>query len=507
MNNIRKKCFLCLFTFLLIFCQGCTEIPLLDSEHTIVPPKNNLIPLQGSWRIKDFKAVSEEDSIEDIYKDWIDKEAVFTESFVILGNERCSNAKYKIRKVDTAEYFLFHYGLSAEELGIDEREHKIDIVSVSSDDKPFYEFIKIQDNQIMVYAYGGFYILEKVSDIVDNKYVDSYINAGEKREEEGSEQDLLRSGILLGLRAKSAMLSSENRANMRSTYRTLWIASYNRTLHPILEIGDLFVPRRSGFWKVGIKTQKIDEYTQDVLFAYPIEQEFHLPFAELEVIEKPQENTIKNIRFVGDDYVALEYIFEKEGETESRIFKVLPLDEIDSDKGIRISDIAGEDKKNIFYTSAETHLLSRNIKIPGKIEDIAQEDNFTLTRRNGHWILRGRLNYSGGYDDFTIGLSPVDTLVSYDELHVSWDSVKERVPAAVDAYASPNKDIILVITSSYIEIYAIKNSEIDDKPLRKIKLSNEETVVMAEWATGEYVARWEKSISQLNPFVVNDYID
>ena len=504
MDNTRKWK-LWLLIFLLIFCQGCTEMPLLNSEHTIIPPKNNLIPLQGSWRIKDFKAVSNEDSIVDGHNDWIDKEAVFTESFVLLGNERCSNAKYKIRSVDTREYFLFHYGVNAEELGLDKKDHKTDIISVSSDDKPFYEFIKIQDNQIMVYAYGGFYILEKISDVVDDKYADRDINPGQKRQEEESEQDLLRSGVLLGLRANAVMSNGEDSVNVRSTYRTLWIASHNRNLHPILEVGDLFVPRRSGFWKVGIKTRKVDEYTQDVLFAYPVEQDSHFLFEELESVDEPQENIIKNIRFVGDDYVALEYIYEKEGKAEESIFKVLPLDEINSAKGIRISDIAGEERKNIFYTSAETHLLSRNIKIPGKIQEIAREDNFTLARRNGHWILRGRLNYSKGYEEFTIGLSPVDTLVKYDELHVSWDSVKEKVPAAIDAYTSPNKDMVLIITSSYIEIYAIKDGEIDDDPLRKIKIRNGETVVMAEWATGEYVARWEKSISQLNPFVVNDY--
>lgn len=505
MKNIRKKWLLWLFILLLIFSQGCTEVPLLDSEHTIIPPKNNLIPLQGSWKIKDFKLVSDKDPVAEDYGNWIGKEAIFTDSIVLLGNERCPNPKYKIRRVDTVEYFLFHYGIGAEELGLDSRESKTDIVSVSSDEKPFYEFIKIRDNQVLVYADGGFYLLEKTSDVVDNKYVDSDIDIGQEKQEEGSEQELLRSGILLGLKAKTVVPGSGDKVDIRSTYRTLWIASHNRTLHPILEIEDLFVPRRSGFWKVGIKTQKIDEYAQDILFANPIEQEFHSPFVELESIDKPQENITKNICFVGDDYVALEYVFDTEGERHNSIFKVLPLDEINSDKGIRISDIAGEGRKDIFYTSAETHLLSRNIKISGKIEDIAQEDNFTLARRNGHWILRGRLNFDEGYEDFTIGLSPVDTLVNYDELHVSWDAIKEKVPAAVDAYTSPNRDIALIITSSYIEIYAIKDGEIADEPLGKIKVRNGETVVMAEWATGEYVARWEKSISQLNPFIVNRY--
>lgn len=490
--------------FLLIFCQGCAEMPRLNSEETVVPPKNKKIPLQGLWEIKDFKPISNEDAVNEDIEGWVGQKAIFTESLAVLGNERCSDAEYKIRTVDSREYLLFHYGVDPRELKV--TQPKTDIISVSSNDKPFYDFIVIEEELVMVYAYGGFYILDKQSDTVDNTYIDNSIDAEEKREEEKKEdQDLLRSGVLLGLRSTANISGDGQENSLRSTYRTLWIASYNRELHPILEVPDLFVPRRSGFWRVGIKIQKFDEYMQDFLFAYSMEQEFHSQSEENGELKKQQGDIVKNILFVGDDYVALEYSNILNSETRNSRFKVLPLDDINSEQGIRISDIAGKDRKNIFYESAEAHLLSNGLKIPGKLEEIAKEDNFTLSRRNGHWILRGRINYDNSQEDFTIGLSPVGKLINYDELYIPWDTIKEKIPAAVDAYTSPNKDIILVITSSFIEIYAVKDGKIADRPLRRINIRRGETVVMAEWATGEYVARWEKSLNQLNPFIINDY--
>ena len=149
--------------------------------------------------------------------------------------------------------------------------------------------------------------------------------------------------------------------------------------------------------------------------------------------------------------------------------------------------------------------MSHGIKIDEELKGIVSvsEDNFTLERRNGNWTLKGRLNLGDRYEEFPIGLSPVGKLVNYDELHVTWDSIKERVPMALDAYTSPNKDLLIVVTGNFLMIYTIENGEISEKPVKKIDIKKGESVIMVEWATGGYVARWEKSFNQLNPYIIN----
>jgi hypothetical protein len=89
--------------------------------------------------------------------------------------------------------------------------------------------------------------------------------------------------------------------------------------------------------------------------------------------------------------------------------------------------------------------------------------------------------------------------VSFDILCVLWNAIKDRVPDAVDAYTSPNKDMAVILSSSKLFIYSIKNGELGKKPLAKLKLAQGDSVIMAEWGMGWYVDKWEEA------FMRNDF--
>ena len=69
---------------------------------------------------------------------------------------------------------------------------------------------------------------------------------------------------------------------------------------------------------------------------------------------------------------------------------------------------------------------------------------------------------------------------------------------ALDAYTSPAEDILIVVTGNFIMVYPIEEAD-SRKTNQKIGIRKGETVIMAEWATGDYVSRWEKSFNQINP--------
>ena len=87
-------------------------------------------------------------------------------------------------------------------------------------------------------------------------------------------------------------------------------------------------------------------------------------------------------------------------------------------------------------------------------------------------------------------------IVNYDELSVSWSSIKANIPEAIDAFTAPNNDMALIVTKNQIYVYAIVNSKLGDKPIKKISIEEGETVVMAEWATADFVSKWEKSYTR-----------
>lgn len=490
----------------ILFMQGCNVDQNLKGEK-IVAPENNITPLKGVWSINQCV---EAENIADTScnRQMLDKKVIFDKHIVMLANEKCNNPKYKIKRVDTKEYFLYHYRLKAEQLGVD--AEYIDVISVSSDDKPFYDFIRIDQNKTIVYINGIFYYMDKVSDDTE-EFMRTFENNKEKEYIDNDalekEPDLLRSGVLLGLYDEA-----------KEQYHTIWISSLNRILKPVLEVSNLFVPRKTGFWRIGVETKKNDESFQDELFAYPVDggsKQISNLIIESQINMPEQDsqtgNIKQHIRFVGNDYMAIEYIeeFKDEKDHSAMQLKVIPIDNIRTNKGIRISDIAGEPGKKALMNSAESLRLSQSKEIISRLEPMADERNFTVVRRNGHWILRGRLNYKvpkdlNDYLEFNINTIPPDKLINYDELHVGWNYIKSVLPEAVDAYTSPNKELLIAIGQNNIYVYTIKDNIIDNKPLKKIPIGDGESVVMAQWATGQYINKWEQSLSYLSPRVIKN---
>src|SRR5699024_8214926 len=97
---------------------------------------------------------------------------------------------------------------------------------------------------------------------------------------------------------------------------------------------------------------------------------------------------------------------------------------------------------------------------------------------------------------------PPTKLVSYDELSISWNIIKDQIPTAIDAYTSPNSDIIIVLDRENIYVYSIDENRLSERPIYKIPLYEDEQVVMAEWAIGTYVDIWEKHFKSRQPIEV-----
>ena len=103
--------------------------------------------------------------------------------------------------------------------------------------------------------------------------------------------------------------------------------------------------------------------------------------------------------------------------------------------------------------------------------------------------------------DFNLNLIPPSNMVAYDLLHIPWKEVKDKLPHALDIYTSPNKDIALVVTQSELIIYAIEDNRLAKEPLAKYILQEGSSIIMAEWALGDYVPRWERSFIKNNETV------
>ncbi|HHW49270.1 MAG TPA: hypothetical protein GXX14_11745 [Clostridiaceae bacterium] len=490
----------------------------------IVPPKNMSTPLQGKWEI--VKCMSQEEGlIEKVEKDsWLNKYAQFKDSFAQVGNYSWDNVSYKIRVVDAHEYFLFKFKEPINKLGINGRE--IYVITLSADGNFLFEFVKVDENKVLADIDGEIYCLEKISDNVDENIISKVNSNKQQAIEEESKDEIIRTGLLLGIRTPEKTDSSDEGENYKYSYRTMWIAAENSKLHPVLEADGIYLPRKNGFWSIGLSRVQFDGIEEDILTSVSISSKSKVDKEknEKDIISNYGANNeglftfsdfwsdkkgvlYKTIQFVGNDFICIEtygkgYYKDTKKEWQERKLMTIPVDNISRREGVKISDIAGENGTLAMETSINNLLSTSNVKKIKPIDIIDNERSFSLFRKTGHWVFKGRINFQPDdaipFIDFNINLIPPADLVAYDTLHVKWTNIKDKVPRALDAYTSPNKDIAVVLTGNELLVYLINGDNLSDTPVKKLSLKEGDTVVMAEWARGSYMEKWENSFKKNN---------
>lgn len=505
--TIVLLCLVGIMIFFMIFFKQST-LKNVDISKKIMSPQNKLIPITGEWKVNKFKIINNNKNVKIDNKklsDFIGERAIFTEKYATFADEVCANPIYKIKKVNAKEYLFYTYKVNLEDLNI--KNNKVEIISIINEGKLFYDFIKIDKDTIIVYLNGLFLYLNNT-----NKKVDNALNLNElKSLNEGKKKGInnsnksSKSGILIGLRESSSKdYNGEVKDKYKkSSYRTLWICCDNKNIKPILQVPNLFVPRMTGFWWLGVREK---DKNSDELFAYPIDGK------DMDSKSKSykESNIKRDILFIGNDYVSVEVkdLKNTDKNVSKNILQVLPIDSVQDRKGIKISDISGKSGLKSFYNSAEAFRASHNKENIKGLEKEPRESSFTLGRKNGHWIMKGRLNSINPedtrYADFDVNTMPSSKLLNYDEFWLSWSDIKSKVPDAKDAYTSPNKDICLILGKNYMYVYDINNNEVGNKLLAKIEIQTDETVVMSEWCTGDYINRWNKVLLNENHIVVKN---
>ncbi|HBQ26633.1 MAG TPA: hypothetical protein DD791_09600, partial [Syntrophomonas sp.] len=337
------------------------------------------------------------------------------------------------------------------------------------------EFMKIDDATVVSFVQNKVLLLHKIAAHADDPR--SIANASIDDTDQYNKTGV--SGIFIGLKIPS---------HQDYIYKTVWIAADDKKLHPVLSRNDIYFPRKSGFWELQVKQGN----NRAALSAHNMAEK------DLAATEKVSTKTASSVSesividYIGNDYVAIEN--NTGGITR---LQVLPVDKLSSAIGIKVLDLLGPAGLKAYHGAREQAVQTLYSQGIASINADINEDNYGLTRKNGHWYLRGRVNYYGnnapGIMEFDIKLLPPAKLVFYDALYPGWQSIKDRVPNALDAFASPNKDIVVVKTKSKLYIFSINGEQLNSIPLGEIALDEGTTIIMAEWATGFYVDDWEKN--------------
>ncbi len=441
----------------------------------ITPAKITKAPIQGKWQVYEYIKIADSDLSDDDIKNMIGNKAIFSLDSVNFNKEVCKRPNFKVKVVDSNEYFTNDLKVKPSKLGIS--QDKVKIITISSNNIFFDEYIQINDDCILKVYDGVVLFLRKEGKVSNSK---SNEEMSEKRRDTVKDDASLNNGLLLGLREKS-----ENGYK----YRTLFISD-NEEGFSIKEMDNLLVPRKNGFLMLEVNNIEDNGITRDAIFAGPYNK-------DVNNIVKFSQNPISSninykILFVGNEYMSLENeelkLNPKFGGQYgiNTYLSVVPLDNIYGD-GIAFSKIIRNNPNDILQDNAEK-FLKRAGKDKSEIDKNVLETNWGIIRENGKWTLRGKV--SNEY--FDVGISTPRMITSYDQLSIPFKTIKNKFPDAIDAYTSPNKRFLVVLTKNNLMVMPIENGDSIGKVKININLKGDEASVMSQWAMGSYVDEWAK---------------
>lgn len=497
MRRISEICCVIWMIFVLCSCQNDSKL----SVNWIAPPDNKNIPIQGTWTIEKcldskFKPLNPEDE-----KLWKSKTAEFAKDGIRFGDYFWENPGYKIKRVGIEEYFLYNYRTTARNIGIDDKE--VYVISVTSGDKFLYEFVDIKEDELITQWQDKIFTLKKVSDEVGNELKNRMVNNPKDRDDMLVKQGKpVPVGVIMGIRTPKIY---SGKVVKEYSYKTLWVAWDNKSIHPVLQVDDILMPRSDGFWKVQVKRNSDMNKTEDSLYVNKVEREPVLNTSGKDIASdfwKDKNGSIyKSIVYAGNDYICLELSGSGQYMNTGRTWRkcclqTVPVGSMQNSKGIKISDVMGFDGMMAMMRAKVKLQKTLGTYMENAIDEENVEENFALFRKSGYWTIKGKFSYWQDnnflYSDYNINMIPSSKIVFYDTLHLPWTYIKDRIPDATDAYTSPNIKLAIVRASNALLIYTIENEKLSDTYIGKVKLDNGESIIMAEWATEDYVRYWEE---------------
>ncbi|KEH89155.1 hypothetical protein [Clostridium novyi] len=515
MHQIKNFLSFLLILILTTILSGCNKNNII-SPGKIIPPENYDIAISGEWIIKKYYPTTSSGNSKNA-EDKIGKIIYVDKDKLELLDKTCISPNFKIKIVDATSYLASNYGIAPSLLNIEQAD--IQVITVTNKDNYFTSFIKLNNNNLIATIDDNFFLLTKKSRITgenNNGKVNSNINF----QNQNRFPKNLDCGLLLGLKSYvpccTVYKKNSPKVIYRPVFRTIWVNFASQKVENIYEIHHLVYARKSGFWYLTTNYTSSNDYKNYKIATYPITKNNNP-----KLIESPIKNDIINIGnsysiddvlFVGDDYISLESTMGSLSENNSfyldNSLRVEPIDTLNSDKdySISISKLLGQQGLKSLKQGAATYVNSLDFNKRKDLNPDPDDKSFGVIRKNGKWVLKGRLYYfyenhiessPKTHEDFDIPIIPPKELIGYDLLFPNWNIIKKKIPDALDAYSSPDKNFVVVLTNSKVLIYNIINNDLASSPIETLNLRKNEVAVMSQWATGSYVNTWDDQMKKI----------
>lgn len=477
-----------LLVFIIFALTGCVNLNSNDMVK-INSPENDNLSIKGVWEIESCKNLDENIYSKDHIKDLTKKRIYIGENKLVVDEKEFTNVSYKLKIVDKNYEISYEKSITVDQLQIN--KDRVEVISASEKNNMILDFFIVDDENGCIYYQGLFLTVKKLDNVSEDikkdileKKNDNYTSSTKRYEDKG-----------LYLTLKTPRMQLRNGEYSDEEYRTLWISYQDGKINPVDSVDGIIFPRVSGMWSLDKKYIEKDGIRQEFFIANQVNRE-----SKDEYKFTSNMSIYRNIKYIANDYILTEEYNGNNFENKFPIYNVLPVDNLQSDKGIVISDIYPESINKLYEEDYNEKLNTLSKDQFKGVDKSIDYGNFTLKREEGKWNLFGRvspIHPNGDSYDYSLKIKTNENLVNFDMLSIPWRILRGEVPLMKDAYMSPDGKLAVILIDNELLVYnVLEGNRLEETPSQRYELKSGETVIMADWCGRDYVEFWGNTFKE-----------
>lgn len=207
-KNKNRIVHLLLILLMSMILGGCS-FGYEDLRAGVVTPSGGEISIGGQYKFKEVMSIEEGKFVDE--SNFGDFTADFSTDRARIGLEILDEANYQSKMVNTFDYFLEKYRANPNRLDL--LSESLEVVTIRSEDRTFYDVFKIDDDNIVIVK--GNNLIKLVKTVLETSPSNVVSEGGPDL---GALEDIVeepRAGVLIGLRGERDEITNA------SSYRTL----------------------------------------------------------------------------------------------------------------------------------------------------------------------------------------------------------------------------------------------------------------------------------------------
>lgn len=497
---MKKICRLLMLLVFIISLSSCTNSKSEELNYLIQMPKQESPSIIGTWRVKEVNSKSNL-SEEQVPK--VDDLVYIDQNLVATGDSYAFPPVFSSKFVNLSKY-LKNRGI--DNIKVDKDKNSV-IINASQGQLFSKDFIKQSEVSMFYIVNDSLVVLEKVSNKVDSKVLNSYSKKASKERMTNPEGEEVAEdqAITLGVRERI----DESSDYVSYNYYTYLIKIKDDSDISYEKAYNIFVHDKDEYWSINTNSNNITN-NYDELLAFPVRIRQKMSDSSTRMRYSCKDININmRINYVSDEFISIDYTSQMD-DNPIRKYAILETKNLKEGKFLTLQEFTGEEDSDLIFKERVLDEANSNFKNFDEKNIPFDNTNFGIIRNQGQWIFQSSI-FTGDGEEFEQNFFPIEIAIGSQMLNkksnkdnkvsLTRDQVRNINPQFKDYHILSNGKYILIQTSDEILIHKINDSLIDKNPIFSIPTMNSTTIVAIDEQSAGSAENLESAFTNYNEII------